>query len=145
VRILNAEANGSGDQQDGILENTSHYFFLACSESDYKLAKSELSFSDEEIELWRSLASLPPLYSEVFYRMRTEQGLYYSGVFRLFASSVSLWIASSAPEDYVLREQRTQELIKKQGIDEQLARQRAIVELADEYPYGARFHVQDAA
>jgi hypothetical protein len=145
VRILNAEANNSGDNQDGILENTSHYFFLACSESDYKLASSELSFSEEEIDLWRSLASLPPLYSEVFYRMRTSQGLYYSGVFRLFASSVSLWIATSAPEDFALRETRTQQIIQKQGCNVQVARQRAIVELADEYPYGARFHVQEAA
>jgi hypothetical protein len=145
VRILNAEAKGSGDNQDGILENTSHYFFLACSESDYKLAQSELSFSDEEVELWRSLASLPPLYSEVFYRMRTAQGLYYSGVFRLFASSVSLWIASSSPDDYAVREKKTQEIIHAQGVDEKTARQRAIVQLAKEYPYGARFHVQEAA
>lgn len=145
VRILKAEARGTGDNQEGILENTSHYFFLACSESDYKLAQDHLSFSEEEVILWRSLASLPPLYSEVFYRMRTAQGLYYSGVFRLFASSVSLWIASSSPDDYALRETKTQEIIKEQGVDEKVARQRAIVELAKEYPYGARYHVQEAA
>ncbi|WP_234821200.1 VirB4 family type IV secretion system protein [Pseudomonas amygdali] len=145
VRILKAEAKGSGDNQEGILENTSHYFFLACSESDYKIAQEHLSFSDEEVLLWRSLASLPPLYSEVFYRMRTTQGLYYSGVFRLFASSVSLWIASSSPDDYALRETKTQEIMQSQDVDEKLARQRAIVQLAKEYPYGARFHVQEAA
>jgi hypothetical protein len=145
VRILSAEAKGSSDTQDGILENTSHYFFLACSESDYKLAKSELNFSDEEIELWRSLASLPPIYSEVFYRMRTAQGLYYPGVFRLFASSVSLWIATSSPQDHVLRERKTEEIISEQGVDAKTARQRAVVQLAKEYPYGARFHVQEAA
>lgn len=145
VRILSAEAKGSADTQDGILENTSHYFFLACSESDYKLAQSELSFSDEEIDLWRSLASLPPIYSEVFYRMRTAQGLYYSGVFRLFASSVSLWIATSSPDDHALRETKTVEIIKSQNVDEKTARQRAVVQLAKEYPYGARFHVQQAA
>lgn len=145
VRILSAEAKSSGDNQDGILENTSHYFFLACSESDYKLAQDNLSFTEEEIHLWRSLASLPPLYSEVFYRMRTQQGLYYSGVFRLFASSVSLWIASSSPDDYAVRERKTQEIIHSDGVDEMRARQRAIVQLAKQYPYGARFHVQEAA
>lgn len=145
VNILSAEAKGTADTADGILENTSHYFFLACSESDYRIAETELSFTEMEVSLWRSLASLPPLYSEVFYRMRTKQNLYYSGVFRLFASSVSLWIASTTPEDHVLRERKTQEIIKLQGVSEKLARQRAVVELAKEYPYGARFHVQEAA
>lgn len=145
VRILSAEAKSSTDNQEGILENTSHYFFLACSESDYKLAQDHLSFTAEEVRLWRSLASLPPLYSEVFYRMRTKQSLYYSGVFRLFASSVSLWIASSSPDDFALREEKTQEIIHEHGVDEKIARQRAIVQLAKQYPYGARFHVQEAA
>lgn len=145
VKILNAEEKGSADSQDGILENTSHYFFLACSESDYRLARDQLAFTDEEIDLWSSLASLPPLYSEVFYRMRTSTGQYYSGVFRLFASSVSLWIATSNPNDFSLRERKTQEIIQAQGVSEQLARQRAIVELAKEYPYGAKYHVQEAA
>lgn len=145
VNIIKAEANGSSDTQDGILENTSHYFFLACSESDYKIAQSELAFTTEEVDLWRSLASLPPIYSEVFYRMRTSQSLYYSGVFRLFASSVSLWIASSHPDDYSMRERKTQEIVLAQGVDECTARQRAIVALAKEFPYGARFHVETAA
>lgn len=145
VNIIKAEANGSSDTQDGILENTSHYFFLACSESDYKIAKSELAFTDEEIDLWRSLASLPPIYSEVFYRMRTSQSLYYSGIFRLFASSVSLWIASSHPDDFSMRERKTQEIVMAQGVDECTARQRAIVALSKEFPYGARFHVEEAA
>ncbi len=145
VSILKAESSGSSDTQDGILENTSHYFFLACSESDYKLAETELAFTEEEIDLWRSLASLPPIYSEVFYRMRTKQGLYYSGVVRLFASSVSLWIATSGPDDYALRERKTQEILIEQGVDENTARQRAIVALSKQYPYGAQYHVQEAA
>lgn len=145
VNILAAESKGSGDTQDGILENTSHYFFLACSESDYRLAKSELAFSDEEIDLWESLASLPPLYSEIFYRMRTKQDAYYSGVVRLFASSVCLWIASSHPDDYALRETRAQKISMEQNVNESVARQRAIIELAKEYPYGAKYHVEEAA
>lgn len=145
VNLVKAETGGGGDAQDGILENTSHYFFLACSESDYKLAQKELAFTDEEIDLWRSLASLPPIYSEVFYRMRTSQSLYYSGVFRLFASSVALWIASSHPDDFAMRERKTQEIVKTQGISESIARQRAIVELSNTFPYGARFNVDQAA
>lgn len=145
VNLVKAETGGGGDAQDGILENTSHYFFLACSESDYKLARDELAFTEEEVDLWRSLASLPPIYSEVFYRMRTSQSIYYSGVFRLFASSVSLWIASSHPDDYAMRERKTQELVLEQGISESLARQRAIVMLAKSHPYGARFYVEEAA
>lgn len=145
VRILNAEAKGTTDNQDGILENTSHYFFLACSESDYQLAAKDLSFSVEEIDQWRSLASLPPLYSEVFYRMRTKQGAYYSGAFRLFASSVALWIASSSPDDHAMREKLAQKIIQEQGVSVQIARQRAIVQLAEEYPYGSQYYVNEAA
>lgn len=148
VNLIKFDVSGGGGGsggQDGILENTSHYFFLACSPSDYKLAEEELSFSEEEIDLWRSLASLPPMYSEVFYRMRTSTSRYYSGVFRLFASSVSLWVSSSHPDDAHMREQKTQEIIADQGIPEAHARQRAIVALSKSHPYGARFHAEVAA
>ena len=63
MNLIKAETSGGGDSQDGILENTSHYFFLACSESDYRVAKEELAFTDEEIDLWR-LSSLAA--SDVF-------------------------------------------------------------------------------
>lgn len=141
VNLIKAEANGSGNAQGGILENTSHYFFLACSESDYKLAKSELTFSDEEIDLWRSLASLPPIFSEVFYRLRTTQNQFYSGVFRIFAAPMTLWIASSHPDDFEMRERKTEAIIAATGLEPSLARQRAVSELAKSHPFGARFNV----
>ncbi|MGF6282229.1 hypothetical protein ABH908_000286 [Pseudomonas frederiksbergensis] len=138
VNLIRAESNGGGDTQDGILENTSHYFFLACSQSDYMIAQKELAFTEEEIDLWQSLASLPPMYSEVFYRIRTSQSLYYSGVYRLFSSPMTLWIASSHPDDYRMRELKTQELMGQYG-DETLARQKAISSLSTTHPYGARY------
>lgn len=139
VNLIQAESFGGGDSQDGILENTSHYFFLACSESDYKVAREALAFTEEEIDLWQSLASLPPMYSEVFYRMRTSQSLYYSGVFRLFSSPMTLWIASSHPDDYRMRELKAEELVNQHGYEESLARQKAIIALASTHPYGARY------
>lgn len=144
VNLVSAENEGQGDSQEGILENTSHYFFLACSESDYKLARSELAFTEEEIDLWRSLASLPPMYSEVFYRMRTSQSLYYSGVFRLFSSPMTLWIASSHPDDYNMRELKANAIVKQRASEGQpceayVARQEAIVALSKTHPYGARY------
>jgi len=139
VNLIKAETSGGGDSQEGILENTSHYFFLACSESDYRVAKEELAFTDEEIDLWRSLASLPPMYSEVFYRMRTTQSLYYSGVYRLFSSPMTLWIASSHPDDYRMRELRTEEIVNEQRIESSIARQKAIIDLSKTHPYGARY------
>lgn len=139
VNLIKAETSGGGDSQDGILENTSHYFFLACSESDYRVAKEELAFTDEEIDLWRSLASLPPMYSEVFYRMRTSQSLYYSGVFRLFSAPMTLWIASSHPDDYRMRELRTEAIVNEQRIESSVARQQAIIDLSKTHPYGARY------
>ena len=139
VNLIKAETNGGGDSQDGILENTSHYFFLACSESDYRIAREELDFQPVEIDLWKSLASLPPMYSEVFYRMRSKQGLYYSGVFRLFSSPMTLWIASSHPDDYNMRELKAAEIVEKEGVDASEARQSAIVALSKTHPYGARY------
>lgn len=139
ANLISAEASGGGDSEDGILENTSHYFFLACSESDYKIAKEVLSFQPVEVDLWRSLASLPPMYSEVFYRMRTKQGRYYSGVFRLFSTPMTLWIASSHPDDYRMRELKTTEIVERDRIDESTARQQAVLELSKTHPYGARY------
>lgn len=139
VNLIKAETTGGGDSQDGILENTSHYFFLACSESDYRVAKEELAFTDEEIDLWRSLASLPPMYSEVFYRMRTSQSLYYSGVFRLFSAPMTLWIASSHPDDYNMRELKAKEIVESERLEESEARQQAIIQLSKTHPYGARY------
>ena len=144
VNVIKAETSETNNSQDGILENTSHYFFLACSESDYRLAESELSFSPEEVDLWRSLASLPPIYSEIFYRIRTKQNIYYSGVVRLFASSVCLWIATSHPDDFAVREALAHELMTEHGYGETEARQKAIVSLSKKFPYGARYHVEAA-
>lgn len=141
VAVANADGGGDGAGKDGILENTSHYFLLACSASDYKVAKEHLEFTDEEIALWRSLSSLPPIYSEIFYRMRTKSNQYYSGVFRLFACSIALWIGTSHQDDYALREKRTEEIRVRDNLEVNEARRRAIVELAKQYPYGSRYHV----
>lgn len=139
VNLVSAEGTGGGASEEGILENTSHYFFLACSASDYRIAESELAFSKEEIDLWASLASLPPMYSEVFYRIRTKQNRYYSGVFRLFSSPMTLWIASSSSEDFEMRDAKTQEYMDRDGLDISSARQKAIIELSKIYPYGVRY------
>lgn len=141
VNLVKADSGNSGDAQDGILENTSHYFFLACSASDYKIAQDHLAFTNEEIMLWQSLASLPPIFSEVFYRIRTKQNQFYSGVFRLFSSPMTLWISSSHPDDFQLREVKTREIADAQGITDSLARQKAISMLAKSHPFGARYHV----
>lgn len=142
VNLVKAESGNGGDAQEGILENTSHFFLLACSASDYRIAREELSFTDEEVALWRSLASLPPIFSEVFYRLRTSQNIFYSGVFRLFSSPMTLWIASSHPDDYAMREKKTEELVAELGIPSSIARQRAISALAKTHPFGARYHAE---
>jgi type IV secretory pathway VirB4 component len=142
VNLVKAESGNAGDAQDGILENTSHYFFLACSASDYHIAQQELAFTNEEVALWRSLASLPPIFSEVFYRIRTKQNIFYSGVFRLFSSPMTLWVASSHPDDFQMRETKTQEIVRELDIPEALARQKAISTLSKSHPFGARYHVE---
>lgn len=144
VQLIKAESSDGGGAE-GIFENTSHFFFLACSESDYELAKTELSFSDEEISLWRSLSSLPPIFSEVFYRLRTKSNKFYSGVFRLFSTPVTIWVASSSPDDFYMREKETAEQSRLHGYSESEARRRAIIKLSKSHPYGARYNVSSAS
>lgn len=137
VKIVSAEESDGGGQ-DGIMENTSHYFLLPASDKDYKVAVSDLGFTEVEIGAWQSLASAPPFFGELFYRMRTNKDNYISGVLRLCSPSLCLWIGSSSPRDQNLRERRQMELMKS-GLDASEARRKSLLELAKEYPYGVEY------
>ncbi|MNJ69960.1 hypothetical protein D3C77_663700 [compost metagenome] len=71
--------------------------------------------------------------------MRTSQSLYYSGVFRLFSAPMTLWIASSHPDDYNMRELKAKELVETLRLEPSDARQKAIIELSKTHPFGARY------
>lgn len=124
--------------QDGILTNTSHFFLLACTDADYAAAKSELSFSDEEVAAWASISSLPPFFSEVFYRQRMQNDNYESGVFRLYSAPVPLWLATTDADDVEKRNDLVVQLISD-GMPAAEARRQAVQALADEFPYGSRY------
>jgi hypothetical protein len=136
VSILKAESQSSDGNEDGILANTSHYFLLPAYLSDYNLAETELGFSLEEINQWKSLASAPPYFGELFYRMRTRKDSYISGVLRLCSPSICLWIASTNPADKQLRDNKQSDYLKR-DFNEIEARRLAIKELATTHPYGA--------
>jgi hypothetical protein len=144
VSILKAESSSSEGSEDGILENTSHYFLLPSNMKDYRLAESELGFSPEEIVQWKSLSSAPPYFGELFYRMRTVKDSYLSGVLRLCSPSLCLWIATTSPADQQLRENK-QAYYKERGHNEIESRRLAIKELAEMYPYGAEHELKKAA
>ena len=55
---------------------------------------------------------------------------------------MTLWIASSHPDDYAMREKKTEELVAELGIPSSIARQRAISALAKTHPFGARYHAE---
>lgn len=131
-----------GGAEDGILTNTSHYFLLACTDADYRAAKDELGFSDEEIAAWSSVASLPPFFSEVFYRQRMKNENYESGVFRIYSAPVPLWIATTDPDDVEMRTKRVRELVNS-GVGSSDARRIALTELAEIYPYGSRYQLDE--
>lgn len=138
LKLVKAE----GGAEDGILVNTSHFYLLACTDADYQAAKKELSFSDEEVAAWSNVSSLPPFFSEVFYRQRMKSDNFESGVFRIYSAPVPLWLATTDSDDVEMRNDLVIELIDD-GLDGPEARRRAVQILADRYPYGSRYQIDD--
>ena len=125
----------------GILENTYHYFLLKVNSSqDYWKGSELLEMTNEEIESWRAVSSLPPFFSEVFYRMRQASGAPLSGRFRLYSNAVGLWTATTSPTDLGLRKEMVEKMTAENpGMDPQDAVRIANRELAKQYPFGASF------
>lgn len=126
--------------QSGILGQVKHFFLLSCSPADHKLAKDKLNFEDEELAAWGSLASLPPYYSEVFYRCMNNQDRAVSGKFRATSNGSQIWLSSTSPKDITLRDDTVKELMS-QGMDLNDARQAANAALSEQYPYGSKYMI----
>ena len=129
-----------GGAEDGILINTSHFYLLACSDADCRAAETELNFSPEEVAAWASVSSLPPFFSEVFYRQRMSSDTYESGVFRIYSAPVPLWLATTDADDVEMRTDLVTELVNK-GMKGSDARREAVQILAEQYPYGSRYEI----
>lgn len=135
-RLISSDGSGN----DGIIANTRHFFLLASTAADHAEAKTLLNMTDAEISSWASVASLPPYFSECFYRMLTDKDTPHSGKFRLYSTPLALWTATTTPEDIALRDA----LAKKYRANktEAEARREALLELADRFPLGYRHHIQ---
>lgn len=129
-----------GGAEDGILVNTSHFYLLACTDADYKAAQEQLNFSDEEVAAWSSVSSLPPFFSEVFYRQRMKTDNFESGVFRIYSAPVPLWLATTDADDVEMRNEYVTNFINS-GMPAAEARREAVVILASQYPYGSRYQI----
>ena len=139
-------ADGSGG--DGILPNTKHYFLLPSSAIDVTEGKKLLNLTDEEVAAWGSASSLPPFYSECFYRMMADNNQPHSGKFRLVSNPLALWTATTDPDDKAMRRvvfRKHIEIIPG-GLDpetrrqaEMEARASGLRELAKLYPRGYRY------
>ncbi len=129
---------GDGNSQSGIIQNTKHYYLLSCNATDHPIGKKLLSLTDEDVAMWQSVSSLPPYYSEVYYRAIMDDDRPYSGKFRVVSNPVSLWIGTTTPEDVEIRKARIKEK-KEQGMTAMQAQRAAIIELSKEYPYGSRY------
>ncbi|MEQ9223829.1 MAG: TraC family protein [Salinisphaeraceae bacterium] len=140
MRIVQAE----GDADDGILANTNHFYFLGSNPADRKGAKELLEITEQEEAIWRNNLSVTPFYTEFLYLARTTDNRNYTGSVRLYSNPVTLWLSSTQPDDRTMREDRINAYLKK-GLEPQEARRRAIVELAEEYPYGSRYEYRLAA
>jgi len=130
-----------GGAEDGILVNTSHFYLLACTSADHKAAQDELNFTDEEINAWSSVSSLPPFFSEIFYRQKMTTEHFESGVFRIYSAPVPLWLATTDADDVEKRNEIVTEFIN-QGMPAAKARREAIQILASQYPFGSRYEIE---
>ncbi|MEE8058124.1 MAG: hypothetical protein V3T17_09850 [Pseudomonadales bacterium] len=140
ISIVMAEQGSGGKVEDGILDNTYHYWLLRCQESDRKLAAEHLNFSPQENDAWRSVSSLPPIYSEIFYRIQTTMGASYGGVVRLITPPERYWISTSDSDDFTMRAKLIRQYMEK-GLNNQEAVAATVHHLAKHYPYGARYEI----
>lgn len=139
--LVSAATKGSGGSSGGgILENTMHFFLLASSPGDHQTGRQILSLTNEEVGSWSTVASLPPYYSECFYRMRDDRDVYLSGKIRIYSNPLMLWTASSTPEDRQLRNKTMKEY--QETMDPSVARRKAINDLSSKYPLGYRHHLR---
>lgn len=139
-----ASSGGKGGAAAGIMGNTRHFFLLSCSRDDLKNGKEHLGLTDAEVAAWQSVSSLPPFFSECFYRLINKQDKSYSGKFRLVSNPVALWLATTNPHDVNMKRPLIAKYVKA-GADRIEATRRAVVELAQEYPYGSEYIVNKAA
>src|SRR3990167_4698706 len=99
-----------------------------------------LGFTDDEVDCWASIGSLPPYFSELFFRRRHKNNSFTSGKVRFYSSPIGLWTASSDPADRKARNDLTTELRKNnRELSVQDARWHAVRQLAEKYPYGMRY------
>lgn len=140
---LATTGNGSADT-DGIMANVANFFLLPVSKLDYESAKNDLGFSDEEIRAWQSLEGNPPFYSEVFYRFKDKRDKYNSQIFRIYASAVLLWAATTNAVDVEIRDNLIKTFMAE-GLSKVEATAKAVTHLADSMPYGSELSVKTAA
>lgn len=142
VNLVNASRKEGESASSGLLENIFHFFFLACSHNDHKMAKELLDLTDEEDATWNSVSSLPPFFSEIFYRYKNKEDRYIPGKIRLYSNPISYWSSTTHPIDKAYRRKFTEKYLKR--YERADAKRRAIAHLARKYPYGARYNVEEA-
>lgn len=135
VKILKAEGDG-GD--DGILANTSHFFFLPSKTTDFSLAREHLAFSEQATRMWEGLSGAYPFYSEIFYSLKNVNDTWQHGILRYVASPLIYWLSSTRPDDRNYRIQLTRKFVSD-GDSHSDARKNAVVQAAKIYPFGKRF------
>lgn len=122
---------------DGLLVNMRHYFFMPSSTLDYEAGQKLLSLTDTQVQTWRSIASLPPFFTECFYHMIDDTERAVDGKFRLYSNPLALWTATTDPTDRDLRDNLFKEYARH--LPEAQARVKALRELSEKYPFGYRY------
>ncbi len=138
VEFIKLIENDSSEDGDGILANTSHYFFMAVGEPDYAAAKEYLGFQPYEINAWKNICSAVPYYAEVFYRRRLNNDQYASGIFRIYCPPLLYWLSTSTAVEVAKSAELELELLKDSDVSPREALILASEELSNKYPYGLR-------
>ena len=82
-----------------------------------------MNLSEEQVDCWANVSSLPPFFSECFYLYRNKQDISVAGKVRLYSNPISLWISTTHPTDKIMRAEYTNKYIEQGKTPEEAKRQ----------------------
>jgi len=138
IEFIKLIENDSSEDGDGILANTSHYFFMAVSPADYEAANVHLGFKSYEINAWRDIRSAVPYYAEVFYRRRLTNDQYSSGIFRIYCPPLLYWLSTSTAREVAKSTEIELQILEETDVSPREALILASEQLSKQHPYGLR-------
>lgn len=140
LRDFRSLVNAEGGADDGILANTRHFFMLGSSDQDMDDAEQLFRVTPEERAMWKQSKSAIPQFTEFFYLLRHKSNRNFASLMRYCSDPITYWMSTTDPNEVELRRQRQLEAMES-GLSAEHALQAAIINLAEEMPYGSSFRL----